>query len=155
MSLLYFHSPLPPAEGGIADYAFETLAQLKDQFDTVIIDDGDCRTSADTLLLPTIPAVVWRHLRKRSPAGLDIYHLGNNRFHLGILQRALAQPGLCVFHDASLTHRAALNAASPADRYGATDHVPASPMRRVGYRAALARAACGASGTSRQQTDLR
>jgi glycosyltransferase involved in cell wall biosynthesis len=103
MSLLYFHSPLPPAESGIADYAFETLAQLKDQFDIVIIDDGDCRTSADTLLLPTMPAAVWRDLRKRSPAGLDIYHLGNNRFHSGILQRALAQPGLCVFHDASLT----------------------------------------------------
>ena len=47
-------------------------------------------------------------------------------------------------------HRAPLNAASPADRYDATDHVPASPTRRVGYRAALARAACAASGTSRR-----
>jgi glycosyltransferase involved in cell wall biosynthesis len=103
MSLLYFHSPLPPAETGIADYAFETLARLKDHFDIVIVDEGDCRGSADALLLPTMPLAVWRDLRMRSRKGLDIYHLGNNRFHTGILQRALSHPGLCVVHDASLT----------------------------------------------------
>ncbi len=103
MSLLYFHSPLPPAETGIADYAFEILAQLKNQFDIVIVDDGDCRASADALLLPTMPTAVWRDLRKRSPRGIDIYHLGNNRFHTGILERALGHPGLCAIHDASLT----------------------------------------------------
>ena len=53
MSLLYFHSPLPPAETGIADYAFEILAQLKNQFDIVIVDDGDCRASANALLRPS------------------------------------------------------------------------------------------------------
>jgi glycosyltransferase involved in cell wall biosynthesis len=103
MSLLYFHSPLPPAETGIADYAFEILAQLKNQFDIVIVDDGDCRASANALLLPTMPTAVWRDLRKRSSRGIDIYHLGNNRFHTGILERALGHPGLCAIHDASLT----------------------------------------------------
>ncbi len=103
MSLLYFHSPLPPAESGIADYAFETLARLKNQFDVVIVDDGNCRASADALLLPTMPVAVWRDLRERSSRGIDIYHLGNNRFHTGILQRALRHPGLCAIHDASLT----------------------------------------------------
>jgi glycosyltransferase involved in cell wall biosynthesis len=103
MSLLYFHSPLPPAQTGIADYAFETLARLKDHFDIVIVDEGDSRASADALLLPTMPVAVWRDLRMRSAKGLDIYHLGNNRFHTGILQRALGHPGLCVIHDASLT----------------------------------------------------
>ena len=103
MSPLYFHSPLPPAESGIADYAFETLVRLKDQFDIVIVDDGNCRTAADALLLPTMPIEVWRDLRKRSRKGLDVYHLGNNQFHTGILQRALGHPGLCVIHDASLT----------------------------------------------------
>ncbi|HEX9535166.1 MAG TPA: hypothetical protein VF924_06810, partial [Stellaceae bacterium] len=77
MSLLYFHSPLPPAESGIADYAFETLARLKNQFDVVIVDEGNCRASADALLLPTIPVAVWRDLRERSSRGIDIYHLGN------------------------------------------------------------------------------
>ncbi|MGA7263343.1 MAG: hypothetical protein WBX30_20960, partial [Stellaceae bacterium] len=96
MSLLYFHSPLPPAETGIADYAFEILAQLKNQFDIVIVDDGDCRASADALLLPTMPTAVWRDLRKRSSRGIDVYHLGNNRFHTGILERALGHPGLCA-----------------------------------------------------------
>src|SRR5690348_6397549 len=103
MSLLYFHSPLPPAETGIADYAFEILAQLKNQFDIVIVDDGGCRTSANALLLPTMPTAVWRDLRKRSPRGIDVYHLGNNRFHTGILERALGHPGICAIHDASLT----------------------------------------------------
>jgi glycosyltransferase involved in cell wall biosynthesis len=103
MSLLYSHSPLPPAETGIADYAFEILAGLKDHFDIVIVDDGNCRGAADALLLPTIPIEVWRDLRCRSSKGLDVYHLGNNRFHTEILQRALSHPGLCVVHDASLT----------------------------------------------------
>jgi len=103
MSLLYFHSPLPPAETGIADYAFEMLARLKNQFDIVIVDDGDCRASANALLLPTMPTAVWRDLRRRSSRGIDIYHLGNNRLHTGILERALGHPGLCAIHDASLT----------------------------------------------------
>jgi glycosyltransferase involved in cell wall biosynthesis len=103
MSPLYFHSPLPPAETGIADYAFETLARLKDHFDIVIVGEGNCRPTADALLLPTMPSGVWRDLRTRSSRGLDIYHLGNNQFHTGILQRALGCPGLCVIHDASLT----------------------------------------------------
>jgi glycosyltransferase involved in cell wall biosynthesis len=103
MSLLYFHSPLPPAETGIADYAFETLGQLKNYFDIAIVDDGDCRASADALLLPTIPLEVWRDLRKNSCRGLDLYHIGNNGFHRGILHRALDCPGLSVIHDASLT----------------------------------------------------
>ena len=103
MSLLYFHSPLPPAETGIADYAFEILARLKNHFDIIIVDDGDCRPAADALLLPTMPVTVWRDLRRRSSRGIDIYHLGNNRFHTGILQRALGHPGLCAIHDASLT----------------------------------------------------
>jgi glycosyltransferase involved in cell wall biosynthesis len=103
MSLLYFHSPLPPAETGIADYAFEILARLKNHFDIVIADDGGCRAAADALLLPTIPVEVWRDLRQRSARGIDIYHLGNNGFHTGILQRALGHPGLCAIHDASLT----------------------------------------------------
>lgn len=103
MSLVYFHSPLPPAETGIADYAFETLARLKEHFDIVIVDDGDCRAAADALLLPTMPVAVWRDLRSRPGRGLDLYHLGNNRLHTAILQRALGHPGLCVIHDASLT----------------------------------------------------
>ena len=102
-TLLYFHSPLPPAETGIADYAFETLARLKEHFDTVIVDDDDSRSAADSLQLPTMPSGVWRDLRTRSSRGLDIYHLGNNQFHTSILQRALNHPGLCVIHDASLT----------------------------------------------------
>jgi glycosyltransferase involved in cell wall biosynthesis len=79
------------------------LTRLKNHFDIVIVDNGDCRVSADALLLPTIPVSVWRDLRRRPSRGIDIYHLGNNHFHTGILQRALGHPGLCAIHDASLT----------------------------------------------------
>jgi glycosyltransferase involved in cell wall biosynthesis len=103
MSLLYVHSPLPPAKTGIADYTFETLVRLRNHFDIAIVDDGSCREAAGRLLLPTIALDTWHGLRRQSGRGADLYHLGNNGFHSGILQRALDHPGLAVVHDASLT----------------------------------------------------
>jgi glycosyltransferase involved in cell wall biosynthesis len=37
-------------------------------------------------------------------AGVHLYHLGNNRLHAKIYQRALAVPGVAVLHDAVLHH---------------------------------------------------
>ena len=37
-------------------------------------------------------------------AGLNIYHLGNNRLHAGIYAKAIATPGVVVIHDAVLHH---------------------------------------------------
>jgi len=72
-----FHSPLPPARTGVADYSAALLAALR------------------------------RHGRVEvDPARADIhlYHLGNNQLHRDIYRRALATPGVVVLHDAVLQH---------------------------------------------------
>jgi glycosyltransferase involved in cell wall biosynthesis len=72
-----FYSPLPPAPTGVADYAQTLLAGLR------------------------------RHGRVQvAPSRCDValYHLGNNRLHAAIYQRALSQPGIVVLHDAVLHH---------------------------------------------------
>jgi glycosyltransferase involved in cell wall biosynthesis len=72
-----FHSPLPPARTGVADYAASLL----------------------------------RALRKRGrvevePPAADVrlYQIGNNTLHAAIYQRALAEPGVVLLHDALLQH---------------------------------------------------
>ncbi len=72
-----FYAPLPPAPTGVADYAQALLAGLR------------------------------RHGRvevNASRCDIPLYHLGNNRLHAAIYQRALAQPGIVVLHDAVLQH---------------------------------------------------
>jgi hypothetical protein len=72
-----FFSPLPPARTGVADYSaalFRALAPL-----------GTVQVNA------------------RDP-DVALYHLGNNRLHAEIYQRALEQPGVAVLHDAVLHH---------------------------------------------------
>lgn len=72
-----FCSPLPPARSGVADYAAVLLQALR------------------------------RHGRVEvAPAKADIflYQIGNNQLHRPIYQRALAEPGVIVLHDAVLQH---------------------------------------------------
>lgn len=72
-----FHSPLPPARTGVADYSAALLGALR-KFGEVAV----------------------------SPEGADIhlYHLGNNELHRRIYERALERPGIVVLHDAVLQH---------------------------------------------------
>lgn len=77
--ILRFHSPLPPAHTGVADYSATLLPELS--------------RLAQVVVNPTGP----------SP-GLDLYHIGNNGFHYTAYQQALAQPGVIVLHDAVLQH---------------------------------------------------
>jgi glycosyltransferase involved in cell wall biosynthesis len=72
-----FHSPLPPARTGVADYAAALLSALQ-RHGTVKVNSG----RADVFL----------------------YHLGNNRLHRSIYDRALQRPGVAVLHDASVHH---------------------------------------------------
>jgi len=72
-----FYSPLPPARTGVADYAAALLAELR-RHGTVEVAPERC--------------------------DIAIYHTGNNRLHAEIYQRALAQPGVVVLHDAVLHH---------------------------------------------------
>ncbi len=87
-----YHAPPPGAPTGVADYAETLLAAL--------------RRSAS-------PEISFE--RDASNADLDIYHLGNNRLHAAIYERAVAKPGIVVIHDAVL-HHFMLGALSP-DRY--------------------------------------
>jgi len=73
-----FHSPLPPAPTGVADYSAALLPALRE-------------------LLPV----------SATPArdtAVELYHLGNNPLHREIYRRALRRPGVVVLHDALLNH---------------------------------------------------
>ena len=72
-----FHSPLPPARTGVADYASHLLAELRRR-GTIEVDSRR--------------------------ADVNLYHLGNNQLHREIYRRALARPGVVVLHDAVLHH---------------------------------------------------
>jgi len=72
-----FHSPLPPARTGVADYSAALLRALQKL--------GDVRPDA-------------------TAADVHLYHIGNNQLHRAIYQCALASPGVAVLHDAVLQH---------------------------------------------------
>ena len=72
-----FHSPLPPAHTGVADYAASLLRALR--------DFGTVEPGADE-------------------ADVHLYHLGNNPLHADAYRRALQTPGVVVLHDAVLQH---------------------------------------------------
>src|SRR5215211_1899215 len=72
-----FHSPLPPARTGVADYSATLLTGLRAL--------GDVQVAA-------------------SRADVHLYHIGNNVLHWEIYRRALSEPGVVVLHDALLQH---------------------------------------------------
>jgi glycosyltransferase involved in cell wall biosynthesis len=72
-----FHSPLPPARTGVADYSASLLTAL--------------RRLGSVELFP-------------ARADVRLYHIGNNMLHWSIYRRALAEPGVVVLHDALLQH---------------------------------------------------
>jgi len=72
-----FHSPLPPAPTGVADYSAALLDSLRRRTEVVVNGDG---------------------------AEVNLYHLGNNHLHREIYARALARPGVVVLHDAVIHH---------------------------------------------------
>jgi len=72
-----FHSPLPPARTGVADYSATLLKFL--------------RVHGEVKLSP-------------SQADVRLYHVANNILHWDIYRRAIAEPGVVVLHDALLQH---------------------------------------------------
>lgn len=112
---LALFSPMPPQENGIADYSYELLPLLAQDFEvTVVLEDKH----PPPLPLPP-PAnsqgpvqdpVRWLFLAEYLASRADyaghihLYHLGNNMDHAYLLQVALERPGLVVLHDVSLHH---------------------------------------------------
>jgi glycosyltransferase involved in cell wall biosynthesis len=72
-----FHSPLPPARTGVADYSAALLSALRRR--------GNIEVDAHN-------------------ADVDLYHIGNNPLHREIYKRAITRPGVAVLHDAVLNH---------------------------------------------------
>ncbi|MGH9662044.1 MAG: hypothetical protein ACRD96_26080 [Bryobacteraceae bacterium] len=72
-----FHSPLPPARTGVADYAASLLRALGRR--------GRVETGA-------------------ARADVHLYHIGNNPVHAAIYAQALDRPGVVVLHDALVQH---------------------------------------------------
>ncbi|MEP7362237.1 MAG: hypothetical protein ABI972_03200 [Acidobacteriota bacterium] len=73
-----FHSPLPPAPTGVADYSAALLSELRKDFDLRANSDQAC--------------------------DIELYHIGNNPLHAKIYERAMRRPGVVVLHDALLNH---------------------------------------------------
>ncbi len=72
-----FHSPMPPARTGVADYSAALAGALRAAgHDVRIGGEGD----------------------------VELQHIGNNALHRGIYERALARPGAVILHDAVLQH---------------------------------------------------
>ena len=72
-----FHSPLPPARTGVADYSAALLRALQER--------GEVRIDA-------------------AEADVHLYHIGNNQLHRDIYEAAIERPGVAVLHDAVLQH---------------------------------------------------
>jgi hypothetical protein len=87
-----FHSPLPPARTGVADYSAVLLEALRAH--------GPVEVDA-------------------AKASVHLYHLGNNQIHRGIYARAVETPGVVVLHDAVLQHffLGSLDAAGYAEEF--------------------------------------
>ena len=71
------YAPRPPAPTGVADYAAALEAELR-RYGRVELGPERCDSA--------------------------LYHIGNNRQHAEIYQRALERPGVVVLHDAILHH---------------------------------------------------
>jgi glycosyltransferase involved in cell wall biosynthesis len=87
-----FHSPLPPAHTGVADYSAALLRGLR--------RIGEVEIGANR-------------------ADVQLYHVANNVMHWEIYRRALDDPGVVVLHDALLQHlfMGALDEASYAQEF--------------------------------------
>lgn len=74
---LGWHAPPSGSRSGVADYAEQLRPALAGHFE-VVTDAAE--------------------------ADIHLYHLGNNRLHADIYERAMNRPGIIVLHDAVLNH---------------------------------------------------
>ncbi len=100
---IVWFSPMPPQQNGIADYSFEILAPLADEFDcTVVVDDRN-REARAPQGVTVLAASEYRHRPRPVPA-LHVYQIGNNPDHVYMLPFLAERPGLVVVHDPVLHH---------------------------------------------------
>ncbi len=102
---LDYISPLPPVRSGIADYSMDLLPHLARRADVrVIALPGPPPTPEVEAAWHPVPAEAAEAAEAVDGARLPLYHMGNNRYHEGVLRLALARPGVVVLHDLVLHH---------------------------------------------------
>jgi glycosyltransferase involved in cell wall biosynthesis len=97
---LDYVSPLPPVRSGIADYSLDLLPHLAALADVRLIRlDGQPVDPAIERAWPLAPA-------SETGAGgrLPLYQMGNNRYHIEVLDLAMRLPGVLTLHDVVLHH---------------------------------------------------
>src|SRR3954462_11389105 len=100
MLTLDYVSPLPPVRSGIADYSLDLLPHLAALADVRLIRLPD---------QPVDPAIErdWP-MAPASETGaggrLPLYQMGNNRYHIAVLDLAMRLPGVLTLHDVVLHH---------------------------------------------------
>jgi len=102
---LAWFTPLPPMASGIADYSFELLSKVAEEASVDAVCPLPARRRERLSVPPGVGLVSPEDFADRS-AQYDavFHHLGNNPFHGFVLEAALAQPGIAVFHDFVLHH---------------------------------------------------
>ncbi len=107
--VLYFVSPMPPKQNGIADYTFTVAQELSRHARVRIIsDDPFAHTPRGTDLCD--PEQIFRFAGQNAQFS---YQIGNNPDHSFVL-RALRQfPGVVTLHDLSLLYLYEISGTSP------------------------------------------
>ncbi len=97
---LDFVSPLPPVRSGIADYSVDLLPHLAALCDVRIIPPAGLPVRQEILARwpSSPPETVGEDGR------LPLYQMGNNRYHEGVYELAMRQPGVLTLHDLVLHH---------------------------------------------------
>ncbi len=95
-------SPLPPTRSGVADYALELLPALARLADVQVVRPPDWQPDncADWPAGLRTVATGTRPREKR----IELLHLGNNPYHLWVLDRLRRHGGVVVLHDTVLHH---------------------------------------------------
>jgi glycosyltransferase involved in cell wall biosynthesis len=97
---LDYVSPLPPVRSGIADYSLDLLPHLAALADVRLI------RLPDQPVDPTIERRWPMAPIEETGAGgrLPLYQMGNNRYHIAVLDLAMRLPGVLTLHDVVLHH---------------------------------------------------
>lgn len=94
-------TPLNPEKTGISDYSEELIATIQDRGDVdicAVVHGG--YTPKPNLKISKI--LTHQQLDKSSPDCINIYQLGNSRFHSFMLNIIYKEPGIVVLHDFDL-----------------------------------------------------
>jgi len=106
-------SPLPPTRSGVADYATEVLPELARIATVRVVRPPGWNVAPGDAWAKGLRTVA---SRARPAAGwAELLHLGNNPYHLWILERLRRHRGIVVLHDTVLHHLLVEEAAACSD----------------------------------------